>query len=173
MTPAKREDTNMPAVLDTAALTALMTEVMRPVVECFGKMLENNTAAIEHMAAAQAAANERMAALDKDVRLNMPVTPKMASYLTAEIKSRAKAILEKRSLDGDKKAVTALSGAIRKSVLSRYGVNSLREIPKYEYNVAMSQIGMWNDMLVIRDVVNAARERAEREADHGEDHEEL
>ena len=62
----------------------------------------------------------------------------------------------------DKKAITKLGGLIRKSVLSRYGISSVREIPKHEYSVALSQIEIWSDVLAVRDVVRDARERAEQ-----------
>ena len=39
----------------------------------------------------------------------------------------------------------------------------MHEIPKHEYSVAMSQISMWSDALVIRDHVKEARERYETE----------
>lgn len=50
---------------------------------------------------------------------------------------------------------------IRKAVLARYGIGNLREIPRHEYSVAMSQISLWNDVLAVRDVVKDARERME------------
>ena len=37
----------------------------------------------------------------------------------------------------------------------------LREIPRHEYQVAMNQINIWNNALVIRDIVKEARERTE------------
>ena len=63
----------------------------------------------------------------------------------------------------DAKAVRKLGSAIRKAVLTRYGIGSLAELPKCEYTVAMSQIQMWNEMLRVRDCVREARK-----ADAGE-----
>ena len=58
----------------------------------------------------------------------------------------------------DDKAIKQLGNRIRKAVLTRYGVGSVREIPKYEYSVVLGQIGMWNDVIALRDIVRAQRE---------------
>ena len=60
-------------------------------------------------------------------------------------------------------SLASTSLAIRKAVLTRYGIGSLAELPKCEYTVAMSQIQMWNEMLRVRDCVREARK-----ADAGE-----
>ena len=52
---------------------------------------------------------------------------------------------------------------IRKSVLSRHGIGNVREIPRHEYNVDMSYIETWNDVLAVHDVVKEARTREEVE----------
>ena len=79
-----------------------------------------------------------------------------------EIKNRARELLAKYDVE-DAKAVRKLGSAIRKAVLTRYGIGSLAELPKCEYTVAMSQIQMWNEMLRVRDCVREARK-----ADAGE-----
>ena len=78
------------------------------------------------------------------------------------IRQRARMLLDKKGIY-DKKATTKLGNAIRKAVLSRYGISNLREIPKHEYNVAMSQIEIWSDVLTVRDIAKEAKERAEQE----------
>lgn len=141
------------------ALSGIVTELMRPVMQAIGTMLENNTAALEQLSAAQAIQNDRLEALEKQIRLQTPVSAKQAGYLNAAIRQRARELLDKRDID-DKKAVTKLTGAIRRAVLARYGVAGLREIPRHEYSVALDLIGMWNDALTVRDVVKEARARA-------------
>ena len=139
---------------------SIIAEIVRPVMEAMGKVLENNTNAMEEVAAALAVQNDRLAALEKQIRLQTPVTGKQVGYLNDAIRQRSRELLDKRDID-DKKAVTKLGNAIRKSVLARYGIDSLRETPKHEYPVAMQQIGMWSDALTVRDIVKEARERAE------------
>jgi len=153
---------NTELMIDPEGLGKLISELMRPVMQSFGKMLENNTAALESLGATQSVQNDRLAAMEKQIRLQTPVTSKQVSYLNEAIRSRARVLLDKKSID-DKKAITKLSGMIRKSVLSRYGIGNMREIPKHEYSVAMSQIELWNDVLALRDVVKEARLRAEVE----------
>lgn len=64
--------------------------------------------------------------------------------------------------------MTKLGGIIRKSLLARYGVDSLREAPAYDYGVAMEQVQGWNNFLAVRDVVKEARERAEMSEQKGD-----
>ena len=162
------EEKNLPASAPGAGVTVtgealgeIVMGLMRPVIETMGRMLKNNTEALEQLASAQSVQNDRLEALERQIRLQTPVTGKQVKYLNDAIRMRARALLEKRGLHDDKKAVTALSGHIRKAVLARYGVSNMREIPRHEYGVAMSQVEMWNDMLSVHDVARAAQRRTE------------
>lgn len=157
---ATEEKTDL--MVDPATLSHIITELMRPVMQTIGKMLENNTAALEQLSSAQSIQNDRLEALERQIRLQTPVTGKQVTYINDAIRQRARAILDKKGID-DKKAITKLGNAIRKDVLSRYGVSNLREVPKHEYNVALSQVEMWSNVLTVRDVVNDARERSRDE----------
>lgn len=143
-------------------LSHIITELMRPVMQTIGKMLENNTAALEQLSSAQSIQNDRLEALEKQIRLQTPVTSKQVTYMNDAIRQRARMLLDKKGIY-DKKATTKLGNAIRYAVLSRYGISNLREIPKHEYNVAMSQIEIWSDVLTVRDIAKEAKERAEQE----------
>jgi hypothetical protein len=158
--PQPDSEKNTAIVVPPEQLGEIITELMRPVMQTIGKLLENNTSALEQLSAAQSVQNDRLEALEKQIRLQTPITSKQVTYLNDAIRSRARELLDKREVD-DKKATIKLGNAIRKSVLSRYGIANLREIPKHEYTVAMSQIGMWSDALAVRDVVKEARMRAE------------
>lgn len=149
--------------VDPAMLSHIITELMRPVIQTMGKMLENNTAALEQLSSAQSVQNDRLEALEKQIRLQTPVTSKQVTFLNEAIRQRARYLLDKKGID-DKKAVTKLGGLIRKSVLSRHGIGNAREIPRHEYNVDMSYIEAWNDVLAVHDVVKEARARAEGKA---------
>ena len=156
--------TEEPVLIDPGAIGNIIAELIKPVMQTMGKLLENNAAALEQLAATQSVQNDRLEALEKQIRLQTPVTGKQVSFLNDAIRLRSRELLDKREID-DKKAVTKLGNAIRKTVLSRYGISSLREIPKHEYNVAMSQIGMWNEALTVRDVVKEARARLEQQGE--------
>ena len=146
-------------------ISAMVQEMMRPILESVGELLKHNTEAMEQIAASQKLTSDRIEALEKQVRLNTPMSSQQVKYLNDAIRDKARELLDKKDLANDKKAVTKLSGMIRKEVLSRYGVGGLRDIPKHEYSVAMNQIGMWNNVLAMKDIVREARERAEQNRD--------
>lgn len=156
------ENNNLPALTQEQAqmIPVIIQQMMGPLVEAMGKMLENNTHALNQLAATQQIQADRLEALEKQIRLNTLVTPQQVKYINDAIRARARELLDKRGVD-DKKAVTKLSSAVRKALLARYGVAALHDIPKHEYSVAMHLVSMWNDMLTVRDVVKEARERCE------------
>lgn len=160
----EEKERNSGILVDPNSLGQIVAEIISPVMKTIGKLLENNTAALEQLSSAQSVQNDRLKALEKQIRLQTLVTSKQVYYLNDAIRMRARELLDKRSV-GDKKAITKLGNLIRKSVLARYGVSSLRDVPKHEYNVALSQIGMWNDILSVRTVAAQFRNNAEMEAD--------
>ena len=81
--------------------------------------------------------------------------------MSVVVRAHARELLDGKGFADDKKAVTKLGSAIRRSVLTRWGVSSLREAPAYDYETALKQIAMWNDHMTIRDVVKEARKRAD------------
>lgn len=160
----KEKEGNNGILVDPNSLGQIVAEIISPVMKTIGKLLENNTAALEQLSSAQSVQNDRLEALEKQIRLQTLVTSKQVYYLNDAIRMRARELLDKRSVS-DNKAITKLGNLIRKSVLARYGVSSLRDVPKHEYNVALSQIGMWNDILSARTVAAQFRNNAEMEAD--------
>ena len=160
----KEKEGNNGILVDPNSLGQIVAEIISPVMKTIGKLLENNTAALEQLSSAQSVQNDRLEALEKQIRLQTLVTSKQVYYLNDAIRMRARELLDKRSVSHNK-AITKLGNLIRKSVLARYGVSSLRDVPKHEYNVALSQIGMWNDILSVRTVAAQFRNNAEMEAD--------
>lgn len=162
--PAEAEQSNVPAELEgdmsTLLVANVLNQLMRPVMESIGKLLKNNTEAMEQIAASQDVIRNRMEALEKQVRLQTPVTDRQAKYLADAARDKARELLDKRKVN-DRKAITKLAGCIKKSVLARYGIGSLRETPRCEYNVAMNMIETWNVALTVFDIVREARERSE------------
>lgn len=159
------DNTNLPAAItpEQAQLTsAVVQQMMGPLVEAMAKLLENNTNALNQLAAAQQVQADRLEALERQIRLNTPVTRQQARYLSAAMKEHALEALDKYSIS-DAKAVNKLVKAIKKDVLADYGITVLEEIPKHEYNVAMHNIKTWNNMRIVRDVVKEARMREEAE----------
>lgn len=141
-------------------IPAIIQQMMGPLVEAMGKMLENNTQALNQLAATQQVQADRLEALEKQIRLNTPITRQQARYISGSMKSYATDLMDKFSAS-DAKAIKKLTGIIRKDLLAYYGVTALEEIPKHEYSVAMHWIGTWNNMRVVREIVKEARNREE------------
>lgn len=150
------------STMDSQMLGTVVQQLMAPMMETMAKLLQQNMEALKELSQTQKMQSDRLEAMEKQLRLNTLVTPAQEGYLKAEIKRRAEELLEKKGCGGDKKGTQALVRAIKKAVLGRYGVSALREIPKHEYGVAMSQIATWNDQVAVLKIVKEARMRAER-----------
>lgn len=142
-------------------VTQVVRDMMGPIMEAIGKMLKQNAEAMEQIAVAQQMTSDRIASLEKRVRLQTPLSKSQEKCINDAIRARARTLLDGYGFSDDRKAVAKLGGCIRKSVLARYGVGSLREAPAYDYETAMKQVSIWNDMLTTRDVIREARARAE------------
>ena len=149
-------------------VSVVVRDMMAPLMESIGKMLRHNTEAMEQIAAAQQMTSQRIADLEKRVRLQTPMSRTQEKYIGDAIRARAREIMDNKGYGDDKKAVSKLSAAIRKSVLTRWGVSSFREAPSYDYDTALKQVGMWNDIMTIRDTVKEARQRAEMALEQAE-----
>ena len=160
--PTENNDLAILTSEQAQALPALIQQMMGPIVETMSKLLEHNAEALEQLAGAQKVQNDRLEALERQIRLNTPVTPQQVRYMNDAIRARARELLFKREVE-DAWSIKKLGNSIRKDVLARYGIGALHEIPKHEYTVTMMQIGMWSDALRILDCVKEARARAEKE----------
>lgn len=147
-------------LIPTGQLATIVQQMIAPVMEQIGGILERTNQAMERIAATQQMMSSRISDLEKQVRLKTPLSRTQEKCVNDAIRARAKEILDGKEYAGDRKAVTKLSGAIRKAILARNGYGSLREYPAYDYETAMKQISMWNDLLTIREIVKEARSRA-------------
>lgn len=142
-------------------VSAIMQQMLAPVMENMVKMLERNNQAMERIAATQQMMTTRISDLEKQVRLKTPLSRAQENYVNNAVRARARELLESRGYDEDKKAVTKLGGMIRKSILERYGVTSLREAPAYDYETALDQVKFWNNPSMVREVAKEAQKREE------------
>lgn len=162
MVKAGNEPAMMPTVnTSSTVIAAVIQEILTPILAGMTELIGKNTEAVQYLAAQQKIQTDRMEALERQIRLNTLVTTAQVRYINDAIRKRARDILSKIKLENDKKAVTALSAAIRKAILSRYGVPALHDIPKHEYSVVMQQVDIWNDLLIVRDIAKQARFRAQ------------
>ncbi len=127
------------------------------VVKALVRKLDVLADGLMQLSVSQTATNDRMEAMEKQMRLHTPVTPKQVRCFNDVIRATARELLIKRGAEGDRKATTLLCNTIRKAVLMRYGVAALHEIPRHEYPVVIVQIETWNDALCVRDVLKRAR----------------
>lgn len=133
----------------TPALIAQITQIVgqgtyqivKPLIE----LVQQNAA---EQREAQQLTNERIDALEKQMRYNTPVTPVQVKYIKAEIKERSAAILEEKSIS--KRGARDMSAAIKKELLKEFGVSCVNEIPKCDYRLAMDWIGAWMNPKVVR-----------------------
>lgn len=93
--------------------------------------------------------NERMAALENEVRRLTKVTPAQANELNAAMRRRAAEICEKRRLPGCEKETLR---AIRRAVRETCAISGARDLPRCDYKIAMMRVEMWDDFKVIREI---------------------
>lgn len=140
-------------------VAAVVRQIMAPVMESIGAILERNSQAMERIAASQQMMSARISELEKQVRLKTPMSRTQENYVNGAVRAKARELLEARGFVDDRKAVTQLGGMIRKSVLQRYGVSTLREAPAYDYETVLDQVRFWNDLPAIREVIREAEAR--------------
>ena len=121
--------------------------------------------AMERMAASQQVLTAKVAELEKQIRLKTPLSRSQERCVNDAIRARAKELCAGRGIGGDGKAVTRVAAMIRKAVLARYGVGSLREAPGYDYEIAMEMARRWCDIPQLMAAVREARARAAEEAE--------
>lgn len=147
----------------------MLQQILSPVFSALQQIMDHNNESFAQIAAAMTIQSDRMDALEKQIRLATPVTPGQVRYINNEIRHRARELLAKKEdgYEDDTKAVAALGRLIRKSVLVRYGIVALNELPRCEYSVVISQIGLYNDALAVRDIIKEVKRRAEENSGTG------
>lgn len=109
--------------------------------------------AVRQMAMLLRTTNERLAALENEVRRLRRVTPAQATEIGTAIRQRAVEVCQMHRATGAEKSVAA---AIRKAVYLTCGVRSMRELPRDDFTVAMQQVKLWDDYKIMK----AIRERS-------------
>ena len=94
----EEKERNSGILVDPNSLGQIVAEIISPVMKTIGKLLENNTAALEQLSSAQSVQNDRLEALEKQIRLQTLVTSKQVYYLNDAIRMRARELLDKRSV---------------------------------------------------------------------------
>lgn len=145
------------------AISATVEGIVGPIIDRIGLILKQNTEAMERIAATQQMMSARISDLEKQMRLKTPMSRSQEKHVNDAIRKRAFELMDAKGYGNDKKAVNKMALIIRRSVLSRYGADSLREAPAYDYDTAIAAASGYNDLLAIRDVAREAKKRAEKE----------
>lgn len=135
----QRENTGMVPAQDAGGALAMVQTVMEGFVGQITRVLENNSRAMEQCAQAVNGVNERMNELEKQMRVNTPLTHAMANYLTKAIRDRARELAATNAPEYPK-APAAVGREIRKALFTHYGVSDMRSIPRHAYDVAMERV---------------------------------
>lgn len=104
---------------------------------------------MQSMATMIRATNERMAALEQSVRLLNKVTPAQAGAINAAIRERAAELCVEYRAAG---CETAVGNAIRKELKLTMGVQSVRDVARCEYAVAVETVRLWDDYRIMKAV---------------------
>ncbi len=110
--------------------------------------------ALQTMAGLLRTTNETMAQLQRQVRLLEKVTPAQASALNKAIRERAAQLCDLYAARGCDKPVAA---AIRKAVKLRFGAATAKDLPRCEYEVAMTQVQGWDDYKTMKEIKGRAK----------------
>lgn len=102
---------------------------------------------MQGMAEMVRATNERMTALEKQVRMLEKVTPSQAADLNALIRERAAAVCAEYRMAGLDKPVAA---AIRRSVRIATGARSVREIARCDCKPVRELISCWDEYKTLK-----------------------
>ena len=111
------------------------------------KRLEDCAVVMRGMADMMRTTNERMGALEREVRMLTKVTPAQATA----IRERAAALcLSYRAIGCEKQAAAAIRKAIRQTM----GAQAVRELPRCQYEIVMKQVAMWDDYKTMKRIKN-------------------
>jgi len=102
--------------------------------------------------------NERMGALEQQVRLLTKVTPMQAGEINGAVRARAADLCSAHKMAGKEQAVAA---AIRRVLRLSYGVQSVRDLPRCEYQVALQQAQIWDDYKAMKKIRGREAQRAD------------
>lgn len=127
------EETRL-AVMDGAQTPARLEDL----TQLFGQLAQT----MQGMATMIRTTNERMAALEQSVRLLTKVTPAQASAINAAIRDRARELCAEYRAPGCEAAV---GNAIRRELKLTMGIQSVRDVPRCEYSVAVQTAKLWDD----------------------------
>ena len=117
------------------------------------KRLEDCAVVMRGMADMMRTTNERMGALEREVRMLTKVTPAQATAIHTAIRERAAALcLSYRAIGCEKQAAAAIRKAIRQTMGAQAVRERRRAVPVAE--IVMKQVAMWDDYKTMKRIKN-------------------
>ncbi len=121
---------------------AMVIQNPTPTEAALLKRLEDCAVVMRGMADMLRTTNERMGALEHEVRMLTKVTPAQATAINAAIRERAGTLCIAYRASGCEKQAAA---AIRKAIRQTMGAQAVRELPRCQYELVLKQVAMWDD----------------------------
>ncbi|MDD3212193.1 MAG: hypothetical protein PHY64_00870 [Eubacteriales bacterium] len=109
-------------------------------------VVQMNTA-MQQLANMMAAMSENIHQLTRRMELMEKLTPGQAQELGKAVRERAAALLNLYGIAQTKRAQGKVQTLIRRELRNAAGVEgkSLRDLPKFEYQVALNRVALWDD----------------------------
>jgi len=131
------------AAEETAELAAVDAAQLGTAVAQLARAMEGFGAMVQMM-------NDRMTAVEQEMRLLTKVTPAQERRLNSLIRQRSREVCAMYRAAG---CEAAAGNAIRRAIRLQAGVRSMREIPRCEYKITEQLIQMWEDRKVMKDIM--------------------
>lgn len=134
---------------------ALQLQIGQEMAAAIVRGMQDIQAEFMRVSAELAATSREMTELRRAVRTLTKITPAQAKSLSDGIRARAAALCADYGLTGHEKTV---ANAIRRAVKMTTGIQSMRELPRDEYSVALDQVEMWDDYKTMKSIQSRMRE---------------
>lgn len=139
------------------AKIAKLAELDSGSIRELAELVEQDHATVTECAKMMRIIAERMEAMEREFRYLKPVSTMQARELNRRIRERAHELLEKKNVC-DRASVNSVCRIIRKAIQLRWGVKSIQDVPRFDYETAESMILMWDDTPAVRKIIKKARE---------------
>ena len=130
-------------------LTAAISGVELTPAEASGLtgMVAEMLLAMRSMADMTRATNERVAELERQLRLQIKIPRGLENELMRQIRARAAELCEEYELLG---CDAKMAAAIRRDVKRDSGISAMRDLPRCDYMVMVERIALWDDYETIK-----------------------
>lgn len=122
--------------------------------QLIGALVENQRS----LAEGQQQMAEEMRLMRRSIQQLTKVTPAQATQLNRLMRETAETLVQRYRLQDIPNAVTLLSNCIRRDVRFRAGIQSMRDLPRCEFDAYVNYISLWDNYKAAKSI----RSRQER-----------